>query len=233
MSDLTLVKELKKVIRKYKPGRKELENALREVRRDVSVLEIIGPVRNQPGRKLPKLPTDEQVQILLSTLEDDGRLVYRLMIKMLLYTGLRNDELCNLRVDGIDLRRNLFRVEQGKGGKDRNIPIFKEFRDALVLYLNSVPNNNYLFENRFGARYSTRYIRRIFSDTCKKAGLPRIHPHLIRHYFLTFLTRLGWTDAQIMLISGHDSKESLKIYQHLGLPDVEDKFQNDLKSMNV
>lgn len=233
MGDLTLVKELKKTIRKYKPGRKELENALREVRRDKAILEIIGPVKSQPGRKLPKLPTDEQIQKLLSTLEDDGKLIYRLMIKMLLYTGLRNDELCDLRVDNIDLRRNMIRVEQGKGGKDRNVPIFKEFRDTLVLYLNSIPNNNYLFENKFGARYSTRYIRRIFSDACKRAKLPRIHPHLIRHYFLTFLTRRGWTDAQIMLISGHDSKESLKVYQHLALPDIVDKFQEDLKSMNI
>lgn len=233
MSDLTLVKELRRIIRKYKPGRKELENALREVRRDKTIIEIIGPVKSQPGRKIPKLPTDEQIQNLLAELERSGKLIYRLMIKMLLFTGLRNDELCELRVDNIDLSRNLLRVEQGKGGKDRNIPIFKDFRDTLVLYLNSIPNNTYLFENRFGARYSTRYIRRIFSDACKRAGLPRIHPHLIRHYFLTFLTRQGWTDAQIMLISGHDSKESLKIYQHLALPDIESKFQEDMKSMDI
>lgn len=229
----TLVKELKRVIRKYKPGRKELENALREVRRDKAIVEIIGPVISQPGRKLPKLPSDKQVQKLLDQLEKEGKLIYRLMIKMLLFTGLRNDELCNLRVDNIDLSRNLLFVENGKGGKDRNIPIFKDFRDTLVLYLNSIPNNNFLFENRFGARYSTRYIRRIFSEACKAAGLPRIHPHLIRHYFLTFLTRQGWTDAQIMLISGHDSKESLKIYQHLALPDIEEKFQDDMRSMDV
>jgi len=49
-------------------------------------------------------------------------------------------------------------------------------------------------------------------------GLPeRIHPHLLRHQMLTWLTAQGLPDAQIQLISGHASKKSLEVYQHLSL----------------
>ena len=44
-----------------------------------------------------------------------------------------------------------------------------------------------------------------------------LHPHLFRHQMLTYLTSKGLTDAQIQLISGHESKKSLELYQHLSL----------------
>lgn len=229
MSDQTLSKELKRVIRKFKPTRKELENAMREVRRDKSIEQIIGKPKKQSGRKLPVLPSSHQIQALLGALEKDGKLLYRMIVKMFLYTGLRNSEVRALKIEDIDLSRNQIIVREGKGKKDRRVPIFREYRETLLMYLNSVPRNRYLFENRFGGQFSDSYVRRIFREYCTKAGLPRIHPHLIRHYFITYLTKMGWTDEQIMLITGHDSKESLKIYQHLALPDIEKKFQDDMK----
>ena len=51
------------------------------------------------------------------------------------------------------------------------------------------------------------------------------HPHLFRHQMLTYLTSKGLTDAQIQLISGHQSKKSLEIYQHLSLQSVDKAYQ--------
>ena len=52
-----------------------------------------------------------------------------------------------------------------------------------------------------------------------------LHPHLFRHQMLTYLTSKGLTDSQIQLISGHQSKKSLEIYQHLSLQSVEKAYQ--------
>ncbi len=52
-----------------------------------------------------------------------------------------------------------------------------------------------------------------------------VHPHLFRHQMLTYLTSKGLTDAQIQLISGHESKKSLEIYQHLSLESVDKAYQ--------
>jgi integrase/recombinase XerD len=58
----------------------------------------------------------------------------------------------------------------------------------------------------------------------EKAGMSQpIHPHLFRHQMLTYLTTKGLSDAQtqIQLISGHESKKSLEVYQHLSLESVD------------
>jgi integrase len=51
-----------------------------------------------------------------------------------------------------------------------------------------------------------------------------LHPHLFRHQMLTYLTSKGLTDAQIQLISGHESKKSLEVYQHLSLESVDKAY---------
>jgi site-specific recombinase XerD len=48
---------------------------------------------------------------------------------------------------------------------------------------------------------------------------------VFRHQMITWLTRSGLSDAQIQLISGHESKKSLEIYQHMGLESVEQAYQ--------
>lgn len=66
------------------------------------------------------------------------------------------------------------------------------------------------------------------------ADLPeRIHPHLLRHQMLTWLTAQGLPDAQIQLISGHASKKSLEVYQHLSLSAVQPGYQKAVKELEI
>ena len=61
----------------------------------------------------------------------------------------------------------------------------------------------------------------------------RMHPHLLRHQMLTWLTSQGLPDAQIQLISGHASKKSLEVYQHLSLAQVEDGYQKAVRGLDI
>jgi len=229
----SLKHDLMKVIKKHRPTRKEFENSLRECRRDKIIGEIIGPSEKIPPRKLPKLPSMQQVQKLLDTMETDGNIKFRLMAKMFLYSGLRNAELSHIKTSDINLSDNRIFINQGKGSKDRYMIIFKDFRDLLVMYMNNNLRNIYLFENRYCKHYSDRYVRKVFQDYCKKADLPRIHPHMFRHIFITFLRKKGWKIEDIMLLSGHSDPKSVKFYDQMALPDIEEKFQNDMRGMGV
>ena len=61
-----------------------------------------------------------------------------------------------------------------------------------------------------------------------------LHPHLIRHQMLTYLTSKGLTDAQIQLISGHESKKiKLEVYQHLSLESVDKAYQDAVQSGGI
>ena len=67
-----------------------------------------------------------------------------------------------------------------------------------------------------------------------EAGLTQpVHPHLFRHQMITYLTSRGLSDAQIQLISGHESKKSLEIYQHISLDAVEQAYQEAVQSVTI
>ena len=69
---------------------------------------------------------------------------------------------------------------------------------------------------------------------CEKAGMSQpIHPHLFRHQMLTYLTTKGLSDAQIQLISGHESNKSLEVYQHLSLESVDKAYQDAVQSVGT
>jgi len=68
----------------------------------------------------------------------------------------------------------------------------------------------------------------------EEAGITQpVHPHLFRHQMITYLTAKGLSDSQIQLISGHESKKSLEVYQHLSLKNVEQAYQEAVKSIEV
>jgi len=144
----TLKQDLIKIIKRHRPTRVELENALREAKRDRNIYNILGPVVKKKPRKLPKMPSLDQIQKLLNTMEADKNIKFRLMAKMLLYSGLRNFEIANLKIDNINLTESKIFIDSGKGNKDRYVIIFDEIRELLVIYLNANPRNRFLFENK-------------------------------------------------------------------------------------
>ncbi len=60
-----------------------------------------------------------------------------------------------------------------------------------------------------------------------------VHAHLFRHQMITWLTSHGLSDAQIQLISGHENKTSLEVYQHLALNTVEQAYQEAARSIGI
>ena len=104
-------------------------------------------------------------------------------------------------------------------------------RLVLSSYMQAHLKNTYLFESRHFNKYTPRRIQQLVREYGRKAGLGiRVHPHLFRHQQLTALTRSGLSDAQIQLISGHSSKKSLEIYQHIGLESVGSAYQQAMRT---
>jgi len=77
-------------------------------------------------------------------------------------------------------------------------------------------------------------VQQIIQEYREKAGFTQpVHPHLFRHQMLTYLTAKGLSDAQIQLISGHESKKSLEVYQHLSLESVDKAYQDAVQSVGI
>ncbi len=105
---------------------------------------------------------------------------------------------------------------------------------TLASHMKANPRNEYLFESGQHRAYSPRRIQQLVKHYQAKAGIKQnLHPHSFRHQMLTWLTKSGLSDAQIQLISGHSSKKSLEIYQHLRLQDVDKAYQQAVKGMAI
>jgi len=191
---------------------------------------------SHPERKLPELLTEEELKRFYKAVWNAADRCHMVMMKLMLFTGIRNAELANITVDDVDLGGLKIRIQQGKGKKDRYVPIPPSFRGELTQYVAAQKERSahFLFETNRLDQFTTRWIREIVKRYAVKTGInKRIYPHLFHYQLLTYLTRKGILDAKIQLISGHQSRQNLAVYQYLSLGDVEQEYQEAMKSLPV
>ena len=134
---------------------------------------------------------------------------------LLAYSGIRNKELCGLRVCDIDLGDNMVRVLEGKGRKDRLIHISGDCSKVISEYLIRFEkeNDEYLFMTYQGNQYTGFALRKLVRVLADRAGIKkRVYPHLLRHSLATNLLRRGCNLILIQRQLGHVFIESTMIY---------------------
>jgi site-specific recombinase XerD len=194
----------------------------------------LGLRRPRKERRLPKLLPEMDLKRFFRHIQDCGDLQHEIMLKLLFYTAVRVSELVRIRVADVDIAACKIFIREGKGGKDRVILFPAAFRLVLKSHLKANPRNTYLFESQRYGPFTARRVQQIVQFYRKKAGITdAVHPHLFRHQMLTALTARGLSDAQIQLISGHESKKSLEVYQHLSLQNVQQAYQDAVATIGV
>ena len=196
-------------------------------------LKLMRPKREH---KLPHLLPASALKRFFQVIQNCGDVQHEILLKLLFYTAVRVQELVRIRIDDVDLEQCRIFIQQGKGPKDRYILFPASFRLVLRLrsHLKSHPENRYLFETTRCGPFTTRRIQQIVQSYRARANITQpVHPHLFRHQMLTYLTAQGLSDAQLQLISGHASKKSLEIDQHLSLEAVEDAYQAAVRALEI
>ena len=194
----------------------------------------LGLHKPQKPRKLPQLLPEADLKRFFRVLQECGDLQHEIMLKLLFYTAVRVSELVCILVEDVDSQQCKIFINRGKGSKDRYILFPRSFRLVLRSHLKANLKNRYLFESRRCTPFTPRRVQQIVQGYRDRAGIAQhVHPHLLRHQMLTFLTAQGLSDAQIQLISGHESKRSLEVYQHLSLMAVDEAYQEVMKSVGV
>ena len=149
------------------------------------------------------------------------------LIKTLLYTGVRVSEICHIQLSEVDLELYQIHINHAKGGKDRVVPFPASFKEVLGLHMQSLYQKKatYLFESRWKKKYSERGVRRMLERYSQLAGLAQpISPHKLRHFLLTWLKKQGLDDALIQPYSGHSSRQFLEIYSKLAIGDAQKEY---------
>jgi len=136
-------------------------------------------------RRLPIVLSPEEVQRLIAGAKN---LYHRTLLLTLYGAGLRRSELCRLKVRDIDSARMVLRVEQGKGGRDRDVPLSPTLLAALREYYRWMRPQTYLFPGtRNGWRADSPITARVIWEAVRlatrKAGIDKpVTPHTLRHY---------------------------------------------------
>jgi integrase/recombinase XerD len=144
--------------------------------------------------------------------------VDRIALLLLVDCGLRVTELVTIKLKNINLH-DLSIMINGKGGKTKNVYLSEKTVKHLDDYVSKL-HGEFLFPiNRSDANQSHRS-RRFFEDRlselCEKAGIERITPHQLRHYFATHTLSNGADVKAVSEMLGHaDVGITLKIYHHM------------------
>ena len=180
------------------------------------------PFEELPYPKLPRrLPIILSQEEAARLIESASNLFHRAMLMTLYSTGMRRAELCRLKVEDIDGGRMIIHIRQGKGGKDRDVPLDPKLRETLREYYRWMRPKTYLFpgtEN--GWRADKPITPKVLWEACReaaqRAGIPkRVNPHLIRHSFATHLIENGADLPTVQALLGHADLRATSIYLHL------------------
>ena len=179
-------------------------------------------IRPKLLRKLPRVLREGDVEALLGAPDLDKPLGRRdrAMVELLYATGLRVSELVGLRLPQLRLEVG-FIVVEGKGGKERIVPVGEEAESWVSRYLLETRpglvkgRHEFVFVNRLGGRLSRQGFWKILRGYGLQAGLRGVSPHLLRHSFATHLLEHGADLRAVQAMLGHSDISTTQIYTHI------------------
>ena len=139
------------------------------------------------------------------------------IVALMLDSGLRLNEVVTLRRDKIHIAEG-YAIVNGKGNKERFVPLGLNSKRALLRYCSIVPATNIetpLFVKDTLIPINQSTVKQLFRRLKVQADIPRLHPHLLRHSFATRYLENGGDIYSLQLILGHTSLEMVKKYVHL------------------
>lgn len=170
-------------------------------------------------KKLPVVLSKEEVWKMLRAAK---LLKHKILIGLLYGCGLRCMEARNVRIRDLDFDRRQLRVVQGKGKKDRYVPLSEHLIRGLKAYLEAEQPKDWIFNGQplpdraggdFDSRYSQRGVQWVIKQVCKQAGIAKdVHVHTLRHSFATHLLEDGMDIITLKDLLGHRNLETTMEY---------------------
>jgi integrase/recombinase XerD len=154
----------------------------------------------------------------------------RTLLEVLYSTGMRKAEVCNLKLGDVDYHDGFLLINQGKGKKDRVVPIGKIACRYLENYIKSVrpelikdPYDNHLFLSIRGGKLSHTALWELVKKYARQAKIKKnIHCHTFRHSCATHMLRNKADIRAIQELLGHASLNSTQVYTHVSITDLKE-----------
>ena len=170
-------------------------------------------------KKLPVVLSKEEVWRMLQKAK---LLKHKILIGLLYGCGLRCMEVRNVRIQDLDFDRKQLKVVQGKGKKDRYVPLSEHLIRGLKKYIESEKPKDWIFNGQplpnraggyFDSRYSQRGVQWAIKQACALAGIKKeVCVHTLRHSYATHLLEDGLDIVSLKNLLGHENIETTMEY---------------------
>ena len=193
---------------------------------------ISNPAESIESPKIPKsLPKTISIEEAFTLLNAPKTLRDRTVLYLLYGTGMRVSELSDLNIENLDLKNRLIRIVEGKGNKDRIIPLPDLIVPVLQEYLEARRKDkdpSALILNRSGHRLTSRSIQRLVKKYREQTNFQekKVTPHTLRHAFATHLLANSVDIRVIQELLGHASLSTTQLYTHVSLEHLRKSYDS-------
>jgi len=176
-----------------------------------------GLVTPRRPKRLPVVLSEPEVRRLLDAAP---RLRDKLVLGLMYASGLRVSEVCRLQWRDLDFDREVIRVRQAKGQRDRQVILPNLFRELLARIGSQLQPGDFLFPGQNAGRHlSPRTAQRIMQRAVRAAGIAkRATPHSLRHTFATHAFEQGCDIRRLQKLLGHVHLDTTTIYVKVARP---------------
>jgi site-specific recombinase XerD len=183
------------------------------------------PMLKSPKR-LPVVLSKQEIKRLLIT---PRLLKHRLVIAMLYGCGLRRFELLNIKLQDVDFDRKMLHIREGKGRKDRYVPIGEHLSRGLKTYIEAERPYIWVFNGKDNTgqlqRFSETGVQWIIKEAAKASGIKKhVTSHVLRHTYATHLLEMGMDIMTLKELLGHSDIHTTMIYLHIAQLDKSKGF---------
>lgn len=224
-------KQVAEIIKIDKPDYYYLKELFRGLRKELDIK------RETKPKKLPYVPNETEIKQYYYTIWDCQNKKHMVMIRLLLYTGIKISELIKLKIADVNLQKCIIKItSDNKPHKERFVPFYSNFKNALSDYIKEIKPTGaeYLFESNWKAPHSAQGVRKILAEYSKLADMKEtITPGKLRNFLFVWMKEQKIDDDLIQSYSGNESKESLKLYSKLLAESSKDKYNKTMKEFPI
>ena len=189
-------------------------------------------IENKDLFKTPKLEEtrlsydiihESELKLLLNYINkvDESKpyeLTKKLIIFLLLDTGMRQSELLNIEIKNINLNENSIYLTRTKTRLARTVFFTRMTKDMLIKYIDIDPERKYLLWNYISyTRYTYRHLEWLMKKLKDDLGLKKLNARMFRHTMATALAENGCDIYTIQKLLGHSNIKTTEIYLHMSL----------------
>ncbi len=166
--------------------------------------------------------TEEEFESLVKVIRNP---VIKTLVQTMFYTGGRISEVIHLKLQDVDLGNKVIHIIEGKGGKNRDIPINDKLYNILQNYLKNIreADSDRFFALKRTGKVSAAYVNRVIKEAAYDIGIEKdVSAHVLRHSFGTNLLEKGASVVSIQKLLGHANLAVTSRYLHQDMNKLSD-----------